>query len=139
MRKIKNFIIVSIILSISFSACTKYEEGPAISILTPDMRITGEWETDKFYVNGNLQGDGFKVDLDINRDNTGTSYTKFGAIDSETDFEWRWGDDKTILEIRDEGDENWQEFLVTRLTNKEMWLNRDMGFFGEWEIRYVKK
>lgn len=40
------------ILFISFASCKKYEDGPAISLLSKKARIANIWKVDTYYLNG---------------------------------------------------------------------------------------
>ena len=42
--------LISII--IAFSGCKKYPDGPAISLLSKESRITGEWDVEYFSIDG---------------------------------------------------------------------------------------
>jgi len=48
MKKLFNLLIF---FAVFFSACNKFEEGPAISLRSKLSRIEGTWKVEKFYVN----------------------------------------------------------------------------------------
>jgi len=50
-------IILSIVagFAILFTACGKYEEGPAFNLKTKKARIVGTWGIKEITVNGNVQ------------------------------------------------------------------------------------
>ena len=50
MVKISNKALIAgaLATAISIPACQKYEDGPAISLLTKTQRLTGDWEVTKF-------------------------------------------------------------------------------------------
>lgn len=43
MKKISIIILATIGFSMIFSACKKYEEGPALTLRTPKQRVVGTW------------------------------------------------------------------------------------------------
>jgi len=51
MKKLPLFSLV--IICFFLITCKKYKEGPLISFRKPETRITGEWDIDKFFINGN--------------------------------------------------------------------------------------
>ena len=54
MKKQKNTLALLFIVFglITFSSCSKYEEGPGISLRTKKSRVVGEWQVTTFKING---------------------------------------------------------------------------------------
>lgn len=48
MKKVLFFFLVIIL----YSGCKKYPDGPAISLLSKEGRLTGEWDVEYFSING---------------------------------------------------------------------------------------
>lgn len=62
MKKISIIILATLSFSMIFSACKKYEEGPALTFRTPKQRVVGTWSLEEARYNNvkidfnNLQG-----------------------------------------------------------------------------------
>lgn len=55
MKKITfNWVAIFVITSVSifFNSCSKYEEGPGISLRSADARVTGDWKVESYTING---------------------------------------------------------------------------------------
>jgi hypothetical protein len=140
MKKLAIILSVVAAMTMIFSACTTYEEGPGFTILTPEARIKGTWNQTTFLVNDEDQNNSIISEFTINSDGTGTQRVMFGDLDGGTeDIEWQFNDDKTLLQFREPGDDSWDEMTIKRLTNKEMWLIQDTELLGTWEFRYEKE
>lgn len=135
--KMKNsFKFLLTLLSIVFvlGACSKYEEGPAISLLTKKARITGDWKPEKIisssgkveYYNGVsrmlriMKNDNFEEHVDNSIERKGT---------------WSFTKDKEYFSItyQEEGITFIEEYKIIRLKNKELWME---DVHGE-QINYV--
>ena len=137
--------LVSVMLA--FSACSKYEDGPAMSLLTKKARISGTWKIVKVIEDGKeLTGDDMTMfdhyTYTIEKDGTGSldveAFTMTGegySIDFSAmslDLEWKFSDDKDAVEMRmkeidlttgeETGEwEDWEKSTILRLTNSEFW------------------
>lgn len=142
----KRAVIISAIVlafATTFSACTTYEEGPSISLLSPSMRIKGTWDQVAIYVDGQLnEANDIGIEFTFNSDGTGIQTTSFSILGtSEDDIVWKFNEDKTKVFFRNADAEEsaaWDEAKILRLTSSEMWLVIDSVLFGEWEMHYEK-
>jgi len=137
--KTKNFLTLLpfIIVLFFFSNCSKYEDGPGLSLRSKTSRLTGEWEIAK--VNGESTTDYDYYDeyiLEFEKDgdfHVKTSYTYDNMPYSyDISGEWEWDDDKESVIITLDGDEAILE--VVRLTNKELWFTVDDE---DWELEKI--
>lgn len=132
-----SFVAVLAVLFV-FSACSKYEEGPAFSLLTKKARITGEWQVDEVIVNGTAltELDDYAGTMTFEKDGTG-SYSNAG-VTSET--EWEFSDDKEAVKVKMKFLgvwTDWTETEILRLTNSEFWTTETtLGVTTE--IHYTK-
>lgn len=129
------------ILSVLFvlTACSKYEEGPAFSLLTKKSRITGDWKTERKI---DKEGDEefYYTDQTIRILKTG-EYEVHQNKDIVIDGEWEFANDKNDFRITYELDENEnseevlniEEFEIIRLKSTELWLKDIYGV----TIKYV--
>ncbi len=143
MKKILVIAFIAISMALTFSACTTYEEGPAFSLLKPEVRLKGTWDQTSIYIDNELREENdFGIEFTFNSDGTGSyvaSFSVFGT--NESDMVWKLNDDKTIILFKNaDADESaeWDEARILRLTNSEMWLVVDSGILGDWEMRYEK-
>lgn len=117
MLKLKSIILLSAVL-FTFASCSKYEEGPAISLKTKKNRITNEWQLDEYYENGELSklDNDEKSILDIQKDGK-FEVRDDGWVDSG---EWDFTSDKTklILTYPDEA----ISLEILKLKSNELWL-----------------
>jgi len=116
----KVLLLGLLVVSIGFSACKKYEDGPVFSLLTKKQRLTGDWEATKFEVNNqNVINQGYFVEFEFDKDGDFTD--RNNLYDAVNSFygEWEFSGDKEEVELNyDTGDRlDWE---ITRLTNKEL-------------------
>lgn len=152
MKKLTGFSLFIVLLLI-FSSCGKYEEGPAFSLRTKKMRVTGEWKIDKILVNDEEltslfddfeeeeeeeEGEEMSFDipeidlsaltLELNRDNSAElSVNLFLFTETETG-KWEFTNSKEKLRLYDFGgigDLIEGEGEIIRLTNSELWLRSE--------------
>lgn len=111
------FVVIAVICL--FNSCSKYEDGPAISLLSKKARITGTWTMESIVENG------VTVDLGFLSVFAGTlTYDKNGDYYSswDTDYKsnWELKDAETIL-VTDPDGEKYEQHIL-KLKNKEMWV-----------------
>ncbi|MFH1321027.1 MAG: hypothetical protein ABII90_10290 [Bacteroidota bacterium] len=51
-KRISTSITLLILISMNFTSCKKYPEGPLISLRTPEKRLIGTWEIKEFEIDG---------------------------------------------------------------------------------------
>ena len=122
-------IILSIVAASAmiFSACGKYEEGPAFSLATKKARIVGIWTVTEMTVNGTVQDISYFSGMKTEMKKDGTSVTTVAVfgITISVDGEWRFDDSKEKFEVRMKDGENWEDWTsseIIKLTGSELWL-----------------
>lgn len=140
--KIRLFQVVCIIILTSF-ACSKYEEGPAISLKSPEKRISGIWLLDKYFVNDmpiSLNELGIEIwQKEYNIDGTGIqTISSIGFDPVIEEFEWEFDPKKENIRERFKSSNNeWGEFSdynkILRLSSEDFWI---INFQGHEEIKY---
>ena len=90
----KNIILSFICLIAFVSSCSKYDDGPAFSLLTKTQRVTGTWDLKKVIVNGEEMSpdDTYTNTYDAYCSNTGMYYS-YDLIESDS-YETTWEFDK---------------------------------------------
>lgn len=110
-------MLIAVVL---LAACSKYEEGPNLSLRSKKARVSNVWVVEYAYDLGDQ--------VEVTADYTGESwqFTKDGVF---TEFEngtpddagtWEFLSDKEQLSISKPGDV--EIYTITRLKEKEMWI-----------------
>lgn len=151
MRKFIGFLLVIITISTLFSACGRYENGPACSFRSVKARAVGEWHLSDLLVNDTHEESLFDKEsttvILLNDDGTYeyniSSLTKFHGPSSGL---WSFSDDKAMLIFTEMDTVNGpreRDYQITRLTNTEMWLvDESVEYSGMTELierRFEKK
>ncbi len=124
----KGILRLSVVLLVSimtFSGCSKYEEGPSISLRTKKARMANEWVYEKYIVNGVDQDISYFADFVMTLEKDGTGKYSFG--DQSQDIQWEFNDSKEEFRIKDT-DEDWDDddyMTITKLKNDELWIKDD--------------
>lgn len=141
MNLFKKTAIFLVVALFAFTSC-KYEEGPAVSLLSKKARLSGEWTVDKVMYDGEeLTGDEMKMyeaqTVTFEKDGTGNIHTDAYSMDyngttvdipeSDMSLEWEFNDDKTKLKVRTKMEDSeewsdWSESEILKLENKEAWF-----------------
>ena len=128
-----------------FGSCGKYEDGPAFSLLTKKMRLTGEWKVEKTFLNGTeqtLTGNDNST-ITYVKDGTGTMTYTTGGLSLTVNFEWEFGTGKETIKVRTKDTSGawgeWDESTILRLTNSEFWIKDTMtGSTDEYITHFAK-
>ncbi len=125
MKKI--FILsVAFLLGVStlVSSCSKYEEGPKLTLLSKKARLTGDWKLSEQTLNGTAQTLLGTNTMTISKDGTyksSFSYVAFGqTFSSDTNGTWDFSDDKTSILSTESGQTTADTLKIYRLANKEL-------------------
>jgi hypothetical protein len=117
----KNYILVLFTLLISLNSCKKYDEGPMLSLSSKESRLCQKWKcTELYYSNGTLATQtGWWVSLEYKKNGKVLTASNLGQ--SNYEYDWKFNNDKTII-IGGVGNISADQFLIKRLTNKDLWL-----------------
>ena len=103
-------VLVMLVSSLTFQSCSKYEEGPSISLRSKKARLVNKWKIDKMYKNGTEytptteeQGIYSSMTFEFKDDNTFVQHVKItnsmGGITytvvKDAIFDWDFNSDKT--------------------------------------------
>ena len=135
MKKVSLLLTVIVAVTLMFSNCGKYEEGPAISFRTKTARVANDWVIEKYIVDGEEQDiswfSGYVLTLE--KDGTGR-YTFKG---SSEEIKWEFDSSKEKLGITD-ADKSFEDDdyeTILKLKNDEMWIKDEDGD----EVHYKTK
>ena len=120
--KNKLFLFASLLVMTIVSSCSRYEEGPGLSLRSKDARLEGEWTIDEFSGQTSLDWN-----MSIKDDGTYTFSSSFGEVSGT----WEWATLKTEVVFTNVlGDET---YTIVRLANKELWYKDDNGDLYKWK------
>ncbi|HEU4719506.1 MAG TPA: lipocalin family protein [Bacteroidia bacterium] len=141
----KKYILAGFIafaaIAFTASSCKKYEDGPAISLLTKKMRLCNDWVVDKYLENGTDETNGTDMtsfmqsvitEWSIKKDN---SYTITGA-GSESGT-WSLGEDKDDVTFTPSSGTA-RTFRILMLKSKELRL-RQTNTNGTYNYLFLKQ
>ncbi|OYT17583.1 MAG: hypothetical protein B7C24_01970 [Bacteroidetes bacterium 4572_77] len=129
----KAAIYFSLLLIIA-SACSKYEEGPAISLRSKEKRLCQKWDLETITKNGvDISYPGIRYQWEFHKNGDFTSYflhDQWGdghwVSNGQNNSQWKWANDKEDIEILDfYEDELWFDYQIKQLKYKEMIFERN--------------
>mgnify|MGYP000889068729 CR=1 FL=1 len=145
--KSRFYLLLFISFLILLASCNKYEEGPFISLRSVEKRIAGEYNLDKYYIDGQLISLSYlgisEYRVLYNSDGTGTSYITVNSSTLETTFEWELDTKKENIRERSKGNnDQWSEWsdyrTILKLTDTEFWF-ADTTSAEPSEFHFVEK
>jgi hypothetical protein len=148
MKKLFYITLILAATALVFNSCSKYDEGPAISLLSKTARITGEWELDKVYYDGEEQDDlNYSLEIELKKDGTGSMKSTIFLLlygSDELDLEWEFDDTKEYLRTRTklrltESWESYEESKILMLKSSEMWIEYEETDDQTDEVHTVKQ
>lgn len=123
------------------ASCSKYEDGPAVSLRTKKERVSNSWVVEKAYENGDDVTDQYnQYDLYMTKDGDAELNAEYTIFDTEfsvaTDGTWEFTNNQENLSLDFEEDDYDAEYQILRLAEKELWL-REKG--EEVELHLTEK
>lgn len=132
MKSLKLFSFALLAVAFVLGSCGKYEEGPAISLLTKKARLVGVWQVEKY-----VDADGTTDTPNANDESTWEFVKdgKFiaiaagGGFSQTTTGTWEFSDDKesVLITFSAGGFSVTESSKIIRLKNKELWLEDSDG------------
>jgi Lipocalin-like domain len=121
MKKLLFAFFTTAMLSLTFSSCGKYEDGPKLSLASKKSRLSGEWKLEKALHN-EIDITSFLAPtygtMKIEKDGKYTM-THSGLADTGT---WKLGEDKDDITFTDDGPGAVPAtYRILRLKSKELW------------------
>lgn len=128
MKTFKTLSLAILSLAFVMGSCSKYEEGPALSLRTKKARITGEWEVEKYVSSDGTESYPSENDdstVELEKDGTYKVNSPFGTVEGT----WEFSDDKESIKTTFSQGGFSQTFTekIIRLTNKEFWIEDSDG------------
>lgn len=124
----RNLVII-LLLATTLGACKKYEEGPYVSFLPREERISNIWQIEKVSLNGEDITDDYKDNFpelvyEFNENGTARRSFKVLGVTINQTGEWRLQSDDEELNINlsDPIAEYNYIWIIKKLTQKELWV-----------------
>jgi hypothetical protein len=135
MKKLLNItLVIAFGLTIAFTGCKKYEDGPTFSLASKKSRVVNTWEIEKSIVNGqDVTASMANYSLEIKKDNT---FIESNGISTETGT-WDFDSKKENIMVTYNNGEKYKNEIL-KLKNDEMWL-KEVDGTGIYETHYVTK
>jgi len=127
----KNILISAIaVLFLSLVGCSKYEEGPALSLRTKTARVTNNWKVAQALENGSdVTPDYNKFELTMTKTGSASlsaEFTFFGTkYKYTTNGKWVFVSNKEKLSFDYDNDEADAVYTILKLKENEMWMKQD--------------
>ena len=123
MKRTRLLLAIAFAISVVFTSCGKYEEGPSISLRSKKARLTGVWEISKKMYNGrevSLTAEDKQVTVEFKKDDS----FEIKMPPYKLTRTWEFNSDKTkiIVEAGMFGHTEKTELTILRLTNKELFV-----------------
>lgn len=137
MKKLVFFIWPVLVLA----ACSKYEDGPAISLRSKYERISNTWKVSSALKNGEDHTPEFNgvyggYVLDIRKNETySLTYTPTGGHTVNDNGRWNFTSDQLKVMFTDE-EGRVTEYLILKLKEKEFWV-QFIDDKDNWEVHMV--
>ena len=126
--------LLFLILCISITSCKKYEDGPAISLMSKKARIANIWTVDTYYLNGKDMTTEYRQLISRDKlvifQSGNFEYSELStwswAVPNYTG-KWKFIDDKESVEMTpDNPAVKTKTLKILRLKNKQLWLKEQV-------------
>ncbi|MEX1132952.1 MAG: hypothetical protein WEC15_06995 [Flavobacteriales bacterium] len=125
----KTFPLALAAIVLMSTGCSKYDDGPGVSLVPRTERVANTWVIDRATADGeNVTADYNQYVLGLTTDNAATleaEYTVFGIdVSTETTGTWAFASDQEQLVLDFEEDLADGTYIINRLTQSELWLRK---------------
>ncbi len=137
--KTKIILFTGLFIAAGLTSCSKYEDGPALSLRSKKERISNTWKIEKAFRSGeDVTADYDQYVLTLTKDGDArlvAIYTS-GAFtfEYETNGTWKFENSKEVLVLDFEDNGADRKYQILRLKEDELWL-REQG--GEDELHLI--
>jgi hypothetical protein len=125
-------LALAILGSIGLSSCSKYEDGPIISLRSKKERIANTWRVEKAMDSGSDVTSSFdQYRLEMRSDGAASlaAVYSIGSLnfEFETSGTWSLENSNEDLRLDFENDDADRTYVILRLMEKELWLREKGG------------
>lgn len=120
MNSIKNLILLFALISLIFTGCKKYEEGPAFSIRTKTERVANTWKLISYTLNGT------DYTSSLNSINYTETYDKDGNYSYNSSIgtgtgRWEFQSDKEQIKRSGVSSQSTETLFILKLKENAFW------------------
>jgi hypothetical protein len=140
MKKLLFAIFIMATMTLTFSSCGKYEDGPKISFASKKSRLAGDWKVEKFLYNESDQTaayfffNGTNATMDIEKDGKYKLIASWGTENGT----WKLGEDKDDVTFTpDNSGNSANTYRILRLKSKELWWKQTQSNGDVEETHFV--
>lgn len=147
MKKLILFALVAFI-GLGLTSC-KYEEGPFVSVVPKQERVTNTWEVQEAYENDQPTNDlDFIKEFTLYKEGNADMLQTIAGLDVYFVGTWAFDDDKSHINVTLEDDNTGllsftREWEILRLKEEEMWVKSwetdILGVETLYEIHFAQK
>lgn len=128
--RVKQFYkILLLIFLTTFASCKKYENGPAISLMSKKARLANIWKVDTYYLNGEDKTEEYRGLVTREKliifQSGEFDYSELSTWVWAAEYtgKWKFINDKEELElVPDNPSIKTKTYKILRLKNKSLWL-----------------
>lgn len=128
MKKITFLSVAALMIGgIAITSCKKYEEGPALTLLSKKARVAGTWELESYWENGVDKTSDYRQGVTSETyvyEKEGTYTINLQTIIGEINDAGTWEFINDKLEIKSQSNTSGSDpdtAVIVRLKSKEMW------------------
>lgn len=123
-------ILIIGMMTLAFTSCKKYPDGPTLSWTSAVERVSNSWKIAKAMNGGeDVTNDFEQYDITFTKSYSATLHAKYkafgGSYDYYTEGTWSFSDDEKKLNVNYNDDDADKTYIILRLTEDEMWLKED--------------
>lgn len=124
------------VMAMGLTSCSKYEDGPSVTLLTKKSRMANNWTLSSMTENGTaVDLSNTTMEVDMTKEGTYTqrytiSYDVLGqtvTVGDTTTGAWAFSDDKTQLLMTEEGETEADTMVITMLKKDQLDLRSTDG------------
>jgi len=119
----------------SLLACSKYDDGPWISLRSKQNRLVSPWKYSLVLHNGDNVMDGKVQDsinytessIGFNEEGRFTEINTINSVANQRDGDWTFDDDKEILQLTFDDGSMDRNLTILKLKHEELWFKEVSG------------
>ncbi len=126
MKKFSLLFVVAIVVSLALSSCSKYDEGPTLTLRSKASRLNGEWKITKVTENGVARTFDANARVKMDKDGVYSYSSVYSGQTITAEGTWKLtSDGDKILFTSSLGQfTSSEEYVIKRLSSKELFLEK---------------
>jgi hypothetical protein len=132
-------MFLAFVLTMVMVSCKKLEDGPAFSLLTRKNRLCNGWKAEKILSDGkDITSEYSIAEFSFNKNGTCSQDWRASSGDEIMTGKWNFTDRHSHLLINwDQGAHS--DFVITRLTKKELWMKDGVDPSSASEVHLIPR